>query len=63
MDISAPRADLTQGRILCLHPDGRITTFADGLHAVFGMQYIDGKLLVLHNPKFSVFERRRRHRA
>jgi putative membrane-bound dehydrogenase-like protein len=55
MDISAPRADLKQGRILCLHPDGRVTTFADGLHAVFGMQYLDGKLFVLHNPRFSVF--------
>ena len=55
MDISTPRADLAQGRILCLHPDGRITIFADGLYAVFGMQYLDGKLYVLHNPKFSVF--------
>src|SRR5436853_3715100 len=55
MDISSPRADLPQGRIRCLHPDGRITTFADGLYAVFGMQYIDGKLYVLHNPRFSVF--------
>jgi putative membrane-bound dehydrogenase-like protein len=54
MDISAPRADLEQGRILCRHPDGRVTTFADRLHAVFGMQYIDGKLFVLHNPRFSV---------
>ena len=55
MDIRTPRADLAQGRIRCLHPDGRITTFADGLHAVFGMQYLDGKLYVLHNPRFSVF--------
>ncbi|QDV37781.1 Cytochrome c [Tautonia plasticadhaerens] len=55
MDISAPRADLRQGRILCLHPDGRVTTFADRLHAVFGMQYIDGRLLVLHNPEFCAF--------
>jgi putative membrane-bound dehydrogenase-like protein len=55
MDISAPKADLKQGRILCLHRDGRVTTFADKLNAVFGMQYIDGKLFVLHNPKFSVF--------
>jgi hypothetical protein len=38
MDISTPRADLAQGRIRCLHPDGHITTFADGLYAVFGMQ-------------------------
>jgi putative heme-binding domain-containing protein len=55
MDISTPRADLEKGRILCLHPDGRVTTFADRLHAAFGMQFIDGKLFVLHNPKFSVF--------
>ena len=37
------------------HPDGRITTFAENLHAVFGMQYLDGNLYVLHNPKFTVF--------
>jgi putative heme-binding domain-containing protein len=55
MDISTPRADLPQGRILCINPDGRITVFAEGLHAVFGMQFIDGRLFVLHNPKFSVF--------
>jgi putative heme-binding domain-containing protein len=55
MDISTPRADLAQGRIRCLHSDGRITTFADGLFAVFGMQYLDGKLYVLHNPRFSTF--------
>jgi putative heme-binding domain-containing protein len=54
MDISAP-AQATQGRILCFHPDGRRTVFADGLFAVFGMQYLEGKLYVLHNPKFSVF--------
>jgi putative heme-binding domain-containing protein len=56
MDISAPAAHLTLGRILCLHPDGRTTIFADKLYAVFGMQYLDGRLYVLHNPKFSVFE-------
>src|SRR5262245_3233883 len=56
MDISTPRADLAQGRIVCLHPDGRGTTFAAGLHAVFGMQFLDGKLYVLHNPRFSVFD-------
>ena len=54
MDISAP-ADRTLGRILCLHPDGRVTVFADKLHAVFGMQYLDGKLYVQHTPKFSGF--------
>jgi len=55
MDISLPKADLTEGRILCLHPDGRITVFAEKLYAVFGMQYLEGKLYVVHAPKFSVF--------
>jgi len=30
--------------------------FADKLYAVFGLQYLEGKLYVLHNPKFSVFD-------
>jgi putative membrane-bound dehydrogenase-like protein len=55
MDISAPSADLPLGRILCLHPNGKITVFAEKLHAVFGMQYLEGKLYVLHNPRLSVF--------
>jgi putative heme-binding domain-containing protein len=55
MDIRVA-ADATEGRILCLHPDGRWTVFAENLHAVFGMQYLEGKLYVLHNPKFSVFD-------
>ena len=42
-------------RILCFHPDGRVTTFAEKLHAVFGMLYLDGKLYVHHTPKLSVF--------
>ena len=56
MDISLPKADAAEGRILCLHPDGRITVFADKLYAVFGLQYLEGKVYVLHNPKFSVFD-------
>jgi putative membrane-bound dehydrogenase-like protein len=55
MDISAPSANLALGRIICFHPDGKTTLFADKLYAVFGMQYLEGKLYVLHNPKFSVF--------
>lgn len=55
MDIRTPSADAALGRIVCIHPDGRITPFAENLHAVFGMQYVDGKLFVLHNPKFTVF--------
>lgn len=54
MDISAP-ADRPLGRIRCFHPDGRVTLFADKLHAVFGMQYLEGKLYVLHNPKYTRF--------
>jgi putative membrane-bound dehydrogenase-like protein len=54
MDIAAP-ANASLGRIVCFHPDGRMTVFAEKLYAVFGMQYLDGKLYVLHNPKLSVF--------
>ena len=56
MDISLPQADAAEGRILCLHPDGHVTVFAEKLHAVFGLQYLEGKIYVLHNPKFSVFD-------
>ncbi|MFM7100067.1 MAG: hypothetical protein ACKO3N_02740, partial [Verrucomicrobiota bacterium] len=56
MDIRTPRADAAEGRILCLHPDGRTTVFAERLHAVFGLQYLEGRVYVLHNPFFSVFE-------
>src|SRR5712691_4083879 len=56
MDISTSRADAAEGSIKCLHPDGRVTIFATNLHAAFGMQYLEGKLFVLHNPQFSVFK-------
>lgn len=42
-------------RVLCFHPDGHITVFAEHLYAVFGSQYIDGKVYIHHSPKFSVF--------
>ncbi|MBC7979809.1 MAG: DUF1080 domain-containing protein [Armatimonadetes bacterium] len=48
-------ADSKNGRIICLHPGGKRTVFASGLHAVFGMQYLEGKLYVLHNPSLTVF--------
>jgi putative heme-binding domain-containing protein len=54
MDISAP-ASARDGRILCFHPNGRITVFAQDLHACFGMQYLEGRLYVLHNPKYTRF--------
>src|SRR5687767_12330434 len=46
MDISRP-ANASEGRIICFHPDGRRTVFAEQLYAVFGMQYLEGKLYVL----------------
>src|SRR5690348_12126154 len=35
MDIRVA-ANASQGRILCFHPDGRRTVFAENLYAVFG---------------------------
>ena len=55
MDMGSP-TDKPGDRILCIYPDGRITVFATNLYAVFGMQYIDGKVYVHHTPKFSVFD-------
>lgn len=56
MDIREDVApDARAGRILCLHPDGRRTIFATGLHAVFGLQYLEGSLYVLHNPRLTLF--------
>ena len=49
-------SDAAADRILCIYPDGKIKVFATNLHAVFGLQYIDGKVYVHHSPKFSVFD-------
>src|SRR5436190_6912656 len=54
MDMEGP-ATKPGDRILCMHPDGKVSVFADGLNAVFGLQYLDGKVYVHHTPKFSVF--------
>ena len=48
-------SNATADSILVIHPDGKITKFADNLHAVFGLYYLDGKLYVHHTPKFTVF--------
>src|SRR5262245_29506986 len=45
MDI-VTSANKALGRVLCFHPDGRVTVFADKLFAPFGMMYLDGKLYV-----------------
>src|SRR5262249_4363957 len=54
MDMGAG-GDQPNDRSLGLQADGRITVFAEHLYAVFGIQYIDGKVYVHHCPKFSVF--------
>jgi putative membrane-bound dehydrogenase-like protein len=54
IDMSLP-SDSAGDSILCIFPDGKITTFAENLHAVFGLCYLDGKLYVHHTPVFSVF--------
>lgn len=54
MDMEGPVNKPTD-RILCIHPDGKVSVFAENLYAVFGLQYLDGKVYVHHTPKFSVF--------
>lgn len=54
-DMQSP-SDATEDRIVSIYPDGQVLTFATNLHAVFGLQYIDGKVYVHHTPKFSVFQ-------
>jgi putative heme-binding domain-containing protein len=55
IDMGSP-SDATEDKVLAIYPDGQVLAFATNLHAVFGLQYIDGKLYVHHTPKFSVFE-------
>jgi putative membrane-bound dehydrogenase-like protein len=54
IDMEGP-IDARIDRVLCLHPDGRTTVFAEGLGPVFGLLYLEGRLYVQHVPKFSVF--------
>jgi putative membrane-bound dehydrogenase-like protein len=55
IDMDGPR-DQPIDRVVCRHPDGRMTEFATNLHCVFGLLYLDGKLYVNHAPKLTVFE-------
>jgi putative membrane-bound dehydrogenase-like protein len=54
MDMPGP-ANKPGDRVLCIHPDGQVTVFADHLYAVFGLRYLDGKLYIHHSPKFTVY--------
>jgi putative heme-binding domain-containing protein len=54
IDMEGP-LDQPVDRIVCPHPDGHTTIFAEHLGPVFGMLYPEGKLYVQHVPKFSVF--------
>lgn len=55
IDMGSP-SDATADKVVSIYPDGQVLTFATNLHAVFGLQYLDGKLYVHHTPKFSVFD-------
>ncbi len=54
-DMGSP-SDSAVDKVLAVYPDGQVLTFATNLHAVFGLEYMDGKLYVHHTPKFSVFD-------
>ena len=51
----ANASDKPTDYILCFYPNGKVTTFATNLYAVFGLSYLDGKLYVHHCPKVTVF--------
>ncbi len=53
-DQSGP-VDQPIGRVVCVHPGGRISVFADRLHATFGLAYLDGHLFVQNAPRLTVF--------
>lgn len=55
MDQVGP-ANKPGNRLLCRQLDGTWTVFAENLYAVFGLEYLDGKLYVHHCPKLSVFD-------
>jgi glucose/arabinose dehydrogenase len=55
IDMGSP-SDATLDKVVSIYPDGQVLAFATNLHAVFGLQYIDGKVYVHHTPEFSVFE-------
>lgn len=54
-DMGSP-SDATADSVLSIYPNGQMLTFASNLHAVFGLQYMDGKLYVHHTPEFSIFD-------
>jgi putative membrane-bound dehydrogenase-like protein len=54
MDMPGP-SNQPIDRVLCIHPDGKITVFAEKLYSVFGIQYLDGKVYVHHCPFLSVW--------
>jgi putative heme-binding domain-containing protein len=53
MDMTGPPTEPID-RVVAIK-DGRITTFADGLWSVMGLEWIDGTLYVVHAPFLSAF--------
>jgi putative heme-binding domain-containing protein len=48
--------DKPSDKVVSIYPNGQIVVFATNLYAVFGLQYLDGKLYVHNSPKFTVFD-------
>ena len=53
MDMPGPPSTPTDSVVAI--KDGKVRTFADGLHAVMGLEWIDGTLYVVHAPFLSAF--------
>ena len=53
-DMEGP-VDARIGRVVCVHPGGRTTVFAENLGPVFGLHYLEGKLFVHHPPQLTAY--------
>ncbi len=55
MDMPGPPTEPIDS-VVAIRPDGSISTFADGLWAVMGLEWIDDTLYVVHAPFLSAFK-------
>lgn len=51
-DMAGP-VDQPLGRVVCVHPDGKSTLFADKLGVTFGIHYLEGFVYVLQLPRLT----------
>ena len=54
MDMPGPPTEPIDS-VVAIRPDGTTTTFADGLWAVMGLEWVDDTLYVVHAPYLSAF--------